>query len=121
MATPADEKIWKSIFTEVTTFMTTATHDEKQKLLIGIAKVNARRCIRKKNGKFNTRIYALSKQRTVGTYLNEEEATLAVAIAKTKLGPKKPYRKSAAQKLKELVRVNTICVVDVYPNISVVI
>ena len=110
MATPTDEKKWKSICTEVTTFMTTATPIEKQKLLIGIAKMNTRRYVHERNGRFQARISAFLKVRTIGTFPNREEATLAVAIVKMKLGPelglKKrvgQYQKSTAQKLKESV------------------
>ena len=129
MATPTDEKKWKSIFTEVTTFMTTTTPDEKQKLLIATQKVYVGIYVRERNGSFNAQIRAFEKLGNIGTLPNEEEATLAYAFAKMKLGPKKRNRKSVAQKLKESlpqpkrknrktevqklkesVRVNSICV-----------
>ena len=140
MATPTDEKKWKSICTEVTTFMTTATPIEKQKLLIGIAKMNTRRYVHERNGRFQARISAFLKVRTIGSFPNREEATLAVAIVKMKLGPelglkkragqyrksegqklkesvpqpKRKNRKSEAQKLKESVRVNTIYLLSMF-------
>ena len=98
MATPADELKWNSIFAEVRTTITTATPDEREKLQIATPKVNVGRGIRARNGSFHVRINAFEKMRNIGTFPNEEEATLAYAIAKMKLGPKKRNRKSAAQK-----------------------
>ena len=98
MATSADEKKWNSICTEVRTTITIATPDEKEKLRIATQKVNVRSYVREKNGRFNVKIRCLGKHRNIGTFPNEEEATLAYAIAKMKLGPKKRNRKSAAQK-----------------------
>ena len=188
MATPADELKWNSIFAEVRTTITTATPDAKEKLRIATQKVNVRSYVREKNGRFNVKIRGFGKHRNIGTFPNEKGATLAYAITKMKLGPKKrypkkrparlsycktpeqkrirneaaekkkkeiaarkverkrrkkekieiekverekrmaqpkqkrrKYQKTEVQKLKELVRVNTTCVVDVYPYISVVI
>ena len=109
MATSADEKKWNSIYTEVRTTLTTATADEKRKLRIATQKVNVGSYVRERNSAFDVQIRAFGKLKSVGTFPNKEDATLAYAITKMKLGPKKRNRKSAAQKLKESVRVTHVC------------
>ena len=87
-ATLLIEKEWKSIRTEVNTILKTATPDKMKKLLIDTPKVNAGAyvCLRE-SGNFQAKIHIFPKLRTIGTFPNEEEATLAYAIAKNKLEP----------------------------------
>ena len=89
MATSADEKKWNSIWTEVRTTITTATLDEKEKLRITAQKVNIGRYVRERNGRFNAQVRGFGKYRNIGTFPNKEDATLAYAITKMKLDPKK--------------------------------
>ena len=89
MATSADEKKWNSIYTEVRTTLTTATADEKRKLRIATQKVNVGSYVRERNGAFDVQIRAFGKLKSVGTFPNKEDATLAYAITKMKLGPPK--------------------------------
>ena len=62
--------------------MTTATPDEKQKLLIATQKVYVGIYVRERNGSSNAQIRAFEKLGNIGTLPNEEEATLAYAFAK---------------------------------------
>ena len=136
MAPPADEEKWISICSKVTTTIGTATSDERKKLRIATPKVHAGAYVwQRKNGRFQAQIYIFSKLRTIGTFLNEEEATLAYAIVMMQLGvvqkgkrkkrqkeegkrkkrqeegKRKKYQKTTEQQLKEsVVRVNSICV-----------
>ena len=112
MATSADEKKWNSICTEVRTTITIATPDEKEKLRIATQKVNVGSYVQEKNGRFNVKIRGFGKHRNIGTFPNEEDATLAYAITKNRVqasqgrqkrGKRGPYQKTAAQKLKELL------------------
>ena len=107
----ADHKKLQSICTEVKTIINSATPDQMKKLLIAYPNLNATGCV-KRGANFQARINAFHTNRTIRTFPNEEEAKLAIAIAEMKLGPKKKRknRKTEAQKLKESVRVNSICV-----------
>ena len=104
MATPADELKWNSIFAEVRTTITTATPDAKEKLRIATQKVNVRSYVREKNGRFNVKIRGFGKHRNIGTFPNKEDATLAYAITKMKLGPKKRYPKNRKTPEKKRIR-----------------
>ena len=70
-------------------------------------KVNVGSYVRERNGAFDVQIRAFGKLKSVGTFPNKEDATLAYAITKMKLGPPKrkpgpipgtkrgPYKKKA--------------------------
>ena len=95
----ADHKKWQSICTEVRTTIKFATPDEKEKLRIATQKVNVGSYVQEKNGRFNVKIRGFGKHRNIGTFPNEKGATLAYAITKMKLGPKKRYPKKRPARL----------------------
>ena len=78
------DKEWQSLCTEIDNSINTATPDKRKKLLCASPKFKAKGYVQEKeSGRFQTRIYAFGKIRSIGTFSNEHEATFAYLMATT--------------------------------------
>jgi len=79
----ADQE-WQALCTEINHRIHTATPDTRKTLLGAYPTVTAKGYVQEKErGRFQTRIYAFGKIRSIGTFSNEHEATFAYLMATT--------------------------------------